>query len=83
MSEILNRKFSDKLPKFQIVTLIKQQFHILLRCGRIYLFQQSGKFFLHVLVDVAVAGEGSAAFGVDAENTDKIRGLDFTYTGYR
>ena len=42
-----------------------------------YLLQQTDKFLLHVLVDVAVAGEGSASFGVAAEWADKIRVFDF------
>ena len=39
--------------------------------------EEVDEFFLHVLVDVAVAGEGFASFFVTAEWADKIGVFDF------
>ena len=39
--------------------------------------EEVDEFLLHVLVDVAVAGEGFAAFFVAAEGADKVGSLTF------
>ena len=41
------------------------------------LVEEADELFLHVLVDVAVAGEGFAAFFVAAQGADEIGVLDF------
>jgi hypothetical protein len=40
------------------------------------LFQHTNQIPLHILVDFAVAGEGTAAFFVAAEGTDEVRVFD-------
>lgn len=39
--------------------------------------EEIDEFFLHILVDVAIAGEGFAAFFVTAEGADEIGVFDF------
>ena len=39
--------------------------------------KETDKFFLHVFVNVAIAGECSATFGVAAERTDKVGVFNF------
>lgn len=41
------------------------------------LFKQINKFFLHILVDVALSGEGFTAFLMTAEGANEIWILDF------
>ena len=43
---------------------------------RLFLLQYTHQIPLHILVDFAVAGEGTAAFFVAAEGSDQVRVLD-------
>ena len=43
---------------------------------RLVLFQHTHQIPLHILVNFAVAGEGTAAFFVAAEGADQVRVLD-------